>query len=202
MLHTFKWGKIPMVISALVPCSWRKPINSMCQCKGFPKWMRLPEEVDRWEAMIIVAVSALTIAFNLVVGVGVGLVLACVRFTYGQSLATTVVVASSRAGEPKRYVLQGKLFFGVALRFQNFFDVDNDPDQVVLQLPERPTEYSAVDALSRVSALYAAANKRLTIEIVNVDVEMSSTNVPDAAPTPKVVDVVSDEDVTPTASAS
>lgn len=202
VLHTFKWGKIPMVISALVPCSWRKPINSMCQCKGFPKWMRLPEEVDRWEAMIIVAVSALTIAFNLVVGVGVGLVLACVRFTYCQSLATTVVVASSRAGEPKRYVLQGKLFFGVALRFQNFFDVDNDPDQVVLQLPERPTEYSAVDALSRVSALYAAANKRLTIEIVNVDVEMSSTNVPEAAPTPKVVDVVSDEDVTPTASAS
>ena len=27
VLHTFKWGRIPMVISALFPCSWRAPIK-------------------------------------------------------------------------------------------------------------------------------------------------------------------------------
>jgi SulP family sulfate permease len=193
VLHTFKWGKVPMILSAALPASWRKPINSMCQCKGFPKWMQLPEEVDRWEAVIIIVVSALTIAFNLVVGVGVGLVLACVRFAYCQSIHTNVVVAASEPGQAKRYALQGKLFFGSALRFHTFFDVDNDPDEVVLELPERPTEYSAVDALARVSNLYAAANKKLTIEVQVHDPEMQSSHRP-AEAAPKLVNVVADDE--------
>ena len=49
------------------------------------------------------------------------------------------------AGEPKRYILDGKLFFGSALRFHTFFDVDNDPEQVVLQMSERATEYSSIE---------------------------------------------------------
>ena len=127
--------------------------------------MRLPLEVDRYEALIIVVVSALTIAFSLVIGAGVGLVLACVRFAYAASVATNVVALPTKPGEPKRYSVEGKLFFGSALRFHTFFDVDNDPSDVVLVLSERPTEYSAVDALSRVTALYAAQKKTIKIEV-------------------------------------
>jgi len=170
VLHTFKWAKLPMIVSACLPASWRKPINSYCACNCFPQWLQLPVEVDRWEALIIVVVSVLTIIFNLVIGVGVGLFLACFRFTYCQSLATNVrVKAAGLPNAPKRYAVEGKLFFGSAMRFHTFFDVDNDPQEVVLELPEKPTEYSAVDALSRVTALYRAQSKTLTIEIHPVD---------------------------------
>ena len=187
VLHTFKWAKVPMIISACLPAAARKPINGFCQCNCFPKWLQLPEEVDRWEALIIVVVSILTIMFNLVVGVGVGLVLACFRFTYCQSLATNVLVKSAGAADaPKRYAVQGKLFFGSAMRFHTFFDVDNDPSEVVLELPEKPTEYSAVDALSRVTALYRAQQKTLTIEIVAADGGESA--MPAVGDTPKTAD--------------
>ena len=67
----------------------------------------------------------------------------------------------------KRYVLaQGKLFFGSAMRFHRHFDVDNDPADVTLELPTQPKEYSAADAIGRLSGLYAAAGKTLTIVIL------------------------------------
>ena len=171
VLHTFKWAKLPMIAAACVPQSWRAPINrSLCSCGCFPAWLKLPEEVDRWEALIIVVVSFLTIQFNLVIGVGVGLVLAALRFAYATSLETNVVVTRGAApGATKRYAVQGKLFFGSAMRFHTFFDIDNDPEEVVLELNEKPTEYSAIDALSRVSALYQAQNKTLRIETPAVD---------------------------------
>ena len=52
-------------------------------------------------------------------------------------------------GTPKRYMVTGKLFFGSSLRFHNFFDVDNDPEHVTLEMSEAPTEYSAVEAINR-----------------------------------------------------
>lgn len=170
-----------MVLSALVPASWRPQINSWCSCNCFPAWMRLPLEVDRWEAAIIVVVSVLTIVQNLVYGVGVGLVMAAVKFAYLASLETDVTsTPADGKGAPKRYKLHGKLFFGSSLRFHNFFDVDNDPEHVVLVLPEKPTEYSAVDALNRVSGLYAAQNKTLTIEVIK--------STPSSSPSP--IDIV------------
>ena len=199
VLHTFKWAKIPMIVAACLPESSRRPANKVldkCLPKWF-KWLLLPEEVDRWEALIIVVVSVLTITFNLVVGVGVGLVLAAVRFAYCQSLETKVRVRlPGGPGSPKVYTLSGKLFFGTALRFQNFFDVDNDPQNVVLELPERPTEYSAVDAIARVSALYAAQQKALTVEIVEPPLRAlsptdisGSMDIPQAPTTNNVVAV-------------
>ena len=59
------------------------------------------------------------------------------------------------------------------------------------ELPERPTEYSAIDALARVSALYAAANKKLTIEVQVADPEMQALH-PQASP--KLVNVVSEDE--------
>ena len=62
VLHTFKWAKLPMILAACLPESARPKVNaSLCACPLFPKWFQLPLEVDRWEAMIIVVVSFLTI---------------------------------------------------------------------------------------------------------------------------------------------
>lgn len=170
VLHTFKWAKLPMIVSALLPQSWRRPINEkMCGCKKFPAWLRLPEEVDRWEAIIIVVVSVLTIQFNLVIGVGVGLVLSTLRFAYASSLETNLRVKKTSTSGSKRYALQGKLFFGSAMRFHTLFDIDSDPDEVVLEMSENATEYSAKEALKRVASLYQESGKKFKVEIIPAD---------------------------------
>ena len=205
VLHTFKWAKLPMIVAAAVPASWRPAINKKLACKCYPVWLRLPEgDVDRWESLIIVAVSALTVLYNLVIGVGVGLFLAALGFSWqssqvrvhgmlagactpcvcarvgGGSSSRRVLSLRARVARQevdvrvleatpgrKRYVLaQGKLFFGSAMRFHRHFDVDNDPADVTLELPTQPKEYSAADAIGRLSGLYAAAGKTLTIVIL------------------------------------
>jgi SulP family sulfate permease len=164
VLHTFKWAKIPMVFAASMPSQWRPKINKVLSCRCYPEWMRLPLEVDRWEAMIIVVVSSLTVLHNLVVGVGVGLVLSTLRFSWAVSQEAQVRVAEVDA-EKKVYDLEGKLFFGNAMRFHTYFDVENDPEAVTLQVRCPPHDYSGKEALGRLSALYAAAGKQLTISV-------------------------------------
>lgn len=133
VLHTFKWAKLPMVVGAFMPASCRPHVNRFLECRCYPKWLRLPEEIDCWEAshagrtqphkrhgrsderyderwmtgaccvcvgevswrpvvnrqaLILVVVSILTIWLNLAYAVGVGLVLAAVRFAYSSSLDT------------------------------------------------------------------------------------------------------------------
>jgi MFS superfamily sulfate permease-like transporter len=163
VLHTFKWAKIPMIVSGCFPCAWRPTVNKYLECKCYPAWMRLPLEVDRWEAMIIVAVSCLTVAYNLVIGVGVGLILSSLRFSWSASQEVMVTVAEAGA-ETKRYALTGKLFFGSAMRFHTFFDIESDPASVTLELPSQPLDYSGKDAIRRLTALYAAVGKQLTID--------------------------------------
>jgi len=191
VLHTFKWAKVPMILSAFLPRDCREPFNkTICCC--LPKslqWMKLPLEVDRWEALIIIVVSVLTIMLNLVYGVGAGIVMAAVRFAFFTSLEADIKVARPIAGEPKRYILQGKLFFANALRFHNNFDVDNDPKEVVLQLAEQPYEYSAIDALARVTKLYAEQEKSFTWEVVPLKVtEMQPLRASDEPSSTQAVD--------------
>jgi len=175
VVHTFKWAKVPMVISALLPAACRPAINNFLSCNCYPSWMRLPVDVDRWEALVIVVVSSLTIWQNLVYGVGVGLVLVCVRFAWEASQETSVTTLTT-SDTSKTYVLQGKLFFGSALRFQQFFDVENDPPSVTLLMRIKPTDYSAQEALQRVTNLYVAAGKAFTAKVEAADGTSSSSS--------------------------
>ena len=101
-------SQVPMVISAFLPASWRAPVNRFLSCKCFPAWCLLPLEVDRWEAFILCVVTVLTIQFNLVYGVGVGLVLAALRFAWAQSQEAQMSVLEQSTTH-KRYQFHGKL---------------------------------------------------------------------------------------------
>jgi len=164
VLHTFKWGKIPMVLAACVPHSWRPAINAkLCACCC--GWMHLPLEVDRWEAFILVVVAVMTFYLNLAYAVGAGLILAALRFAWMSSQETDVKVIDATPSS-KTYLLEGRLFFGSSMRFHNHFSVDEDPDVVTLQMREPAIDYSAADALNRIHVLYANAGKTLNIEVL------------------------------------
>ena len=69
--------------------------------------------------------------------------------------------------------------------------MDNDPNDVVLTLPEPLTEYSAVDALSRVSALYTAQKKTLTIVVAQSDDASNGMSVEEARKAPPATEMTS-----------
>ena len=104
------------------------PPRLRCTC------LLLPIHVDRWEALIIVVVTILTILVNLVYGVAAGVVLATLRFAWAESPVTIMkspVVDDGR----EYYLVKGKLYFGSAMKFSEKFDVEGDPDQVADDRP-------------------------------------------------------------------
>lgn len=165
VLHTFKWGKIPLVLSALVPETWREPINSVTM-KSNKLWMfHLPMRVDRIEALNILGVSLITIYFNLVWAVGVGLVITCLRFSWVSSQGVKVKGEAPK-GNHKVYEVDGPMFFGSASTFPNNFDYVNDPEEVeVVFTSTYPLDYSSYVALEKVKAEYEKVGKKFDFKV-------------------------------------
>ncbi len=186
VLHTFQWSRIPYVLSAAVPSVWRPPINNFLRrrlcCGCGPKseaeveWMLLPERVDRFEALIIVIVTTITIAFNLPYAVLTGVCLAALRFAYSSSLE--IALYKPLTSDGKHYELQGQLYFANAMRFVNMFDVANDPDEMSLILAMPPYDYSGYKAIETVKANYKEANKRLRVRVLNGNGELEPVQKP------------------------
>jgi SulP family sulfate permease len=148
VLHTFKWFSVPMVVSALLPRSLRKSL-------------RLPEDVDRWDMYITAVVTIVVVTVNLVYAIGVGLVMAAVRYAWESS--QELVVIKGHVNGVKTYVVQGKLSFATAMRFQTVFDYENDPEKVELIFDSMPGDYSASQSLNKVLSLYKKNNKEVNV---------------------------------------
>lgn len=148
VLHTFKWFSVPMVAAAALPASLRKPL-------------RLPESVDRWDMLIVAVVTALVVALNLVYAVGVGLVMASLRYAW--ETARELDIEDAWQDGAKVYLVRGRLFFGTSMRFHTYFDYAEDPEEVTIALDAAPADYSASAALAKVEAMYRRQGKRVSI---------------------------------------
>lgn len=66
------------------------------------------------------------------------------------------------------YEIYGPLFFGSVVGFLEKFDVENDPDNAVIDFKEsRIADMSAIDALNKITAKYSALNKRVVLKHLN-----------------------------------
>jgi len=149
VLHTFKWFSVPMVLAAALPESMRKPLH-------------LPEKVDRFDMFIVAAVTTIVIVVNLVYAVGVGLVLAALRYAWESS--QDFDVQSVQEDGVKKYTVRGKLFFGTSMRFHTKFDYKDDPNIVEIVLESAPADYSANNTVKKVIGLYEKEEKQVTFK--------------------------------------
>src|SRR5690606_22233125 len=70
----------------------------------------------------------------------------------------------------KVYEIYGPLFFGSVASFLDKFDIENDPDQVVIDFREsRVADMSAIDALNNSTARYSAADKQVVLKRLSAD---------------------------------
>lgn len=158
VLHTFRWSSLPYFAAALLP----KSVRGRCRLGRF----RLPVAVDRWDALVALVVTIVTVVSNLVralpcapplagrspftaalpslplpknpqmYAVAVGVILASVRFAWAASHQLHVSAEQAPDGSRKVYSARGLLFFGNAMRFSNRFDPDGDPPDVELHIEE------------------------------------------------------------------
>ena len=130
---------------------------------SFDKLKRIPKE----DAFVLVVVTIITFFADLAVAVIAGVIISALVFAWKHA---RVYYKTKMEGDKKIYLFEGPLFFGSSRSFVESFDVDNDPDEVVMDFKEvRVMDSSGVEAIDKITKKYKEAGKKLTIRHLSKD---------------------------------
>lgn len=118
-------------------------------------------KIPKHDAFVIIAVTAVTVFTDLAVAVITGVIIAAFVFAWetAKNIYTEKKINDDGA---KEYKLHGPLFFGSVSQFKALFDVENDPNEVIIDFAHsRVADHSAIDAIQAVTERYTALNKNL-----------------------------------------
>jgi SulP family sulfate permease len=120
------------------------------------------------DVFILVAVTIITIFFDLAVAVIIGVVISALVFAWEHA---RIYAGSRMLGRHARlYELEGPLFFGSVHSFADIFDIEADPDVVILDFKNtRVMDSSGVEAIEKISRKYAKTGKKLTLRHLSDD---------------------------------
>lgn len=124
-----------------------------------------------WHDVLVMIVVVLITVFmhNLALAVLVGVIISALVFAWENALR---IRARKRIDENgvKHYEIYGPLFFGSTGLFNTKFDVENDPDEIVIDFEEsRITDMSAIDAVNKITRKYNEAGKTVHLRHLSRD---------------------------------
>jgi SulP family sulfate permease len=122
------------------------------------------------DVLIMVLVTVVTaVLHNLALAVLLGVVVAALVFAWDNAIRIRARKHIDEQGW-KHYELYGPLFFGSTTVFAEKFDIEGDPEHVVLDFAEsRVVDMSAIEALNRITARYAEAGKKVHLRHLSED---------------------------------
>ena len=133
--------------------------------------LRMVGRVPRNDALVIIAVTVITVLTDLAVAVLCGIVIAALNFAWEHARDIRTEVDDDLGelgsdGEPARriYTPHGTLFFASTVGFQNLFTPHADPKEVVLDCRHlHMADHSAIAALESLYVRYDKLGKHLTV---------------------------------------
>jgi SulP family sulfate permease len=120
------------------------------------------------DAFIMIAVTIITIFFDLAVAVIIGAILSALMFAWKHARihADTNTIDSNN----KQYKLNGPLFFASVESFMDSFDIENDPQNITVDFKNtRVLDASGAEAIESLYKKYKDANKNLTLQHLSKD---------------------------------
>lgn len=131
--------------------------------------VRVLGKVPRADALVIVAVTVVTIFTDLAVAVVLGVVISALVFAW-QHASQIAVRTRREADGSKVYELEGTLFFASAKGFQNLFSPKDDPAEVVVEFGRaKVMDHSAIEAIDALAERYQKLGKRLHLRHLSTD---------------------------------
>jgi len=125
--------------------------------------LRVLNKVPLSDVLVIIAVTAITVATDLAMAVFCGIILAALDFAWKHARELYADVQDEADGS-KRYRVHGTLFFASTTPFLNQFDPAGDPQQVTLDCAHLSfVDYSAIAALMTLRERYDKAGKHLRV---------------------------------------
>ncbi len=131
--------------------------------------VRVLGKVPLADAVVIVAVTSVTIFTDLAVAVVLGVVISALVFAWQHASQIEVSTRTDAAGA-KVYALKGSLFFASTKGFQNLFTPKDDPTRVIVEFGQaRVMDHSAIKAIDALAERYQKLGKRLHLRHLSAD---------------------------------
>lgn len=130
---------------------------------------RIIRKIPLSDAIVLIAVSAITVWKDLAVAVIAGVIISALVFAWKNA---TMIRARKRiqADGTKTYEIWGPLFFGSIQNFNAKFDVKNDPQHVEIDFIEsRVSDHSALEAIFNLVNKYEAEGKSIKLRHLSED---------------------------------
>lgn len=122
-------------------------------------WKKIPAH----DLLVIAVVSVVTIFLNLATAVIVGVLLSTIMFAWERGKQLEVKVQTNHRGE-KIYKINGILFFGSISSFRELFDVEQDPQEIVIDLKyAKIADTSAIEGINAIAEKYEQAGKHCIV---------------------------------------
>ncbi|MFT5512224.1 MAG: SulP family sulfate permease [Bacteroidia bacterium] len=124
---------------------------------------RILRKIPVADAIVLIAVSAITVWQDLAIAVIAGVIMSALVFAWQSA---TMIRARKRIKEDgtKVYEIWGPLFFGSTQTFNRKFDVQDDPDNVEIDFMEsKVSDHSGIEALFNLTNKYLEAGKQVKL---------------------------------------
>lgn len=123
--------------------------------------LRIIRKIPVSDAFVLILVSAVTVATDLAIAVVVGVIVSALVFAWEHAKHIRVESRINEQGS-KVYELHGPLFFASVKNFQDFFNIKDDPDDVIIEFQHsRVMDHSAIEAIDSLAERYLNAGKTL-----------------------------------------
>lgn len=155
--------QLPM--AALVGLMFMVAIGTF-EWASFKTFGKMPKS----DVVVMVLVTLITaITHNLAVAVLLGVIISALAYSWENAKRIRARKHVDEKGV-KHYEIYGPLFFGSTTLFSEKFDVQNDPDEVIIDFKEsRVADMSGIEALNKITDRYAKAGKKVHLRHLSKD---------------------------------
>ena len=133
---------------------------------SFKAFTKMPKS----DIFVMIVVTLITILLhNLALAVLIGVIISALVFAWENAKRIRARKYVDDNGV-KHYEIFGPLFFGSTTAFAEKFDVQNDPEEVIIDFAEsRIADMSAIDAVNKITERYAAIGKKVHLRHLSAD---------------------------------
>ena len=124
--------------------------------------LRLFGKIPKSDAFVIVLVSLVTVFTDLALAVVIGVIVSALTFAWKQ--ASHLDFTATQDENKKLYNLKGSLYFASTSEFLDIFDIQNDPENIILDLKSANIcDHSGIDAIDTLTGRYKKKGKSLIL---------------------------------------
>jgi SulP family sulfate permease len=122
------------------------------------------------DVIVMVVVTLVTVFLhNLALAVLIGVIISALAFAWENALRIRARKYIDDKGS-KHYEIYGPLFFGSVSVFNDKFDIQNDPEDVIIDFSEsKVVDMSAIEALNALTERYQKAGKKIHLRHLSPD---------------------------------